>query len=157
MLAVVHDQQQFLVPQVRKHKGQGLGRGLVPQVQSCQDGAGDKCRVMQLGELDQPPAAAEAASEICRCPDRQACLADPARADEADQAGLGELLPDFRELTAAADETARLGWQVARAPGGSSHDKYLYGCATGACSLGTRSVIPPMPAARMPSYRDEHV
>jgi hypothetical protein len=125
MLAVVHFQQQLLVLQVRKQESHGLARGLVPQVQRRHDGVADECRLQHLGELNQPSAAAEAAAEICRGPDGQARLADPARPDEADQACLGELLPDFRDLAAApADKAARLGWKVARAPGRSGHDRY---------------------------------
>ena len=86
MLAVVHYQQQLLVPQVRQQQGGGLGAGLIPQVQSRHDGVGHQCRVQDFSELDQPSAAAEAAAQVCRDPDRQARLADPARADEADQA-----------------------------------------------------------------------
>src|SRR6266516_3972285 len=126
MFAVVHHQQQFLVPQVSKQDGGGRGRGLVPQIQGRHDGVAHERRVENLSELDQPSAAAEAASEICRDPDRQARLADSARPDEADQPGLGELLPDVGELSAAADEACRLGWKIARAPGGPGHDRYIY-------------------------------
>ena len=113
VLAVVHDQQQLLVVQVGKQEVQGLERGLVPQVQGRHDGIADQRWVLDFGELDQPSAAAEAACEIGRDPDRQARLADPARPYQADQAGPGELLPDFGQLTAAADEAGRLGRKVA--------------------------------------------
>src|SRR5262249_56148194 len=48
VLAVVHDQQQFLVPQVGKQQRQRLGRGLVPQVQGGHDGVAHQRRVEDL-------------------------------------------------------------------------------------------------------------
>src|SRR5262249_58728554 len=91
------------------------------QGKSGHDGVGHQGRVQDLGELDQPAAVAETAGEVGRNPDRQARLADSARPDQADQAGLGELPPDVGDLAAAADEAGCLGGQVARAPGGPGH------------------------------------
>ena len=104
MLAVVHHEQQLLVLQVREQEGPWLGRGLVAQVKGRQRGVGDHRRIADVGQLDHPGAIPEAPLEGGRDPDRQARLADTARADEADQARRGELLPGLRELTAAADE-----------------------------------------------------
>ena len=44
VLAVVHDEQQLLVPQVREQEGPRLGRGLVAQVQGRQHGVADQRR-----------------------------------------------------------------------------------------------------------------
>jgi hypothetical protein len=137
MLAVVHDQQQLLVLQVREQQVQGLGCGLVTQVQRRHGRVAHECRVPDFSELDKPSAVAVATTEVCRGADRQTCLAHAARPDEADQAGLGELLPDLRNLAAAANEAGRLGWKVARAPGGPGHDG-IYGAATGAGSVPHR-------------------
>src|SRR5262249_61386880 len=98
------------------------GRGLVAQVQGGHDGVAHQRRVEDFGELHQPPAAAEPAAEFGGGPDRQAGLAAPAGPDEADQAGLGELLPDFGELAAAADEAGRFGGQISPALGGPCPD-----------------------------------
>lgn len=126
VLAVVHDQQQFLVLQVRKQESQRLGRGLVPEVQGRHGGVAHGIRVQDFSELNQRSAVTETASEVCRDPDRQACLADPARPRQGDQAGMGKLLSDFREFAAAADEAGRLSREVARSPGGPSHNTYIH-------------------------------
>ena len=124
-------------------------RGLVAQVEGRHDSPADQGRILHLGQLDQPAAVAEAAGEVAGRADRQPGLAHPARADQADQAGLGELLPDLGQLAAAADEAGRLGRKVARAAGGPRHKGRVYGRRKR--GLGTRSVIPPMPAPRVPS------
>src|SRR5262249_44302229 len=125
VLAVVHDQQQFLVPPVGKQQRQRLGRGLVPPVPWGHDGVAHQRRVEGLGQFHQPAAAAETAAEFGGGPDRQAGLADPARPDEADQARLGELPPDLRELAAAADEAGCFGGEGGGGPGGPGPDIYI--------------------------------
>jgi len=105
----------------------GLGRGLVAQVESGHDGLADQGGLCHLGQLDQPAAVAEAAAEIGGRPDGQPGLADPARPHQADQAGPGELLPDFGQLTTASDEAGRLGCKIARAAGWPRHVPRLYG------------------------------
>jgi hypothetical protein len=57
-----------------------------------------------------------------RPPSRHPAQHPVARFLEADQAGLGELLPDFGELAAAADEAGGFGGQIAWALGGPGHD-----------------------------------
>ena len=129
VLAVVHDQQQVLVPEIVTEQGPRAGRGLVAQVQGRHDGLADQVRIFHLGQLDQPAAIAEAAGEVGGRPDGQPGLAHPARSDQADQAGLGELLPDLGQLVTAADEAGRLGRKIARAAGGPRHKGRLYGAA----------------------------
>ncbi|GAA1688101.1 hypothetical protein GCM10009733_100900 [Nonomuraea maheshkhaliensis] len=121
VLAVVHHQQQPLVPQVRQEQCHRLGRGLGAQVQGRRHGVADQPGIADLGQLDQPRAAGEPAPEIARHPQRQPRLADPAGTDQADQPGLRELAPDHREFTASAHETGRLGGQVARTARRSGH------------------------------------
>jgi len=149
VLTVVHHQQQLLVLQVREQQGQRLRRRLVPQVQGRQNGVAHQRGILNLSELDQPGAVREAASEVGRHPDRQAGLADPARPDEADQAGGGEPLSQFRQLAAAADEAGRFRRQVAQAVGGPGHGQQ--DCTTAAGErlsgrLSTQSGIPRMSA-----------
>ena len=121
VLAVVHHEQQLLVLQVREQEGPWLGRGLVAQVQGRQRGVADERGIPNLSELDQPCAVPKVACQTGPDPDREAGLADTARADEADQAGRGQLLPEFSKLTATADEARRFSRQVARAAGGPGH------------------------------------
>ena len=121
VLTVVHHQQQLLLAQVSEHKGQRLGRGLVPQVQGRQEGVGNQGGIPNISELDQPRAARESTCEVCRNPYRKAGLADTPRPDEADQPGRGELLSQFCKLATAADEARRFGRQIARAAGGPGH------------------------------------
>ena len=102
----------------------------------------DQAGVPDVGELDQPCAVREGSREIGPDSDREAGLADAARADEGDQANRGELLPQLRELAAAADEAGRLGRQVAPATGGPGHgDKH-----------GTPAVGGPWPARSRPDH-----
>ena len=129
VLAVVHDQQQVGVPQVVAEQGQRPGRGLVAQVEGRHDGVADQAGIGHLGQLDQPAAIAEAAGEIRGRPAGQPGLAHAARSDQADQARLGEFLPDLGQLATAADEAGRLGRKVARAAGGPRHKGRLYGAA----------------------------
>jgi hypothetical protein len=129
VLAVVHDQQQVGAPQVVAEQGHRPGRGLVAQVEGRHDGVADQAGIGHLGQLDQPAAIAEAAGEIRGRPNGQPGLAHAARSDQADQAGLGEFLPDLGQLATAADEAGRLGRKVARAAGGPRHKGRLYGAA----------------------------
>jgi hypothetical protein len=121
VLAVVHHQQQPLVPQVRQQQGRRLGRGLVAQVQCGEDGVTDQRRVAHVRELDQPHPVPERPGEIGPGSDRQAGLAHATRPEERDQARVGEPRPYVGELPAAADEGGRLGRQVAWAAHGSGH------------------------------------
>ncbi len=121
VLAVVHQEQQLPVPQVGEQESPRLGRGLVAQVQGREDRVPHQVGVPDIGQLDQPCAVREGAGEIGPDPDREAGLADAARADERDQANRAELLPQLRELAAAADEAGRLGGQVASATGWPGH------------------------------------
>ena len=121
VLAVVHEEQQLPVPQVGAQEVARLGGSLVAQVQGREDRVVDQGGVPDVGQLDQPGAVREGSSEIGPAPDREAGLADAARADEGDQADRGELLPELGELAAAADEAGRLGRQVAPTTGGSGH------------------------------------
>jgi len=111
----------LLVLQVREQECPRLGRDLAAQVHCRQRGVGDHCGIPNLGELHQPGAVPEAASETGADPDRKPGLADAARADEADQAGRCELLSELGKLTATADEARRFGRKVARAAGGPGH------------------------------------
>jgi hypothetical protein len=123
VLAVVEDQQQLLVPEVGAQPGGRLGRSLVAQAEGGHDGVADQGRIPQLRELDQPGATPETPAEVGRDPDRQAGLAHTTRAYQADQPRARQLLPDFGQLTAAADETGRLGGQVARPTRGCGHGR----------------------------------
>jgi hypothetical protein len=87
----------------------------------------DQGRIGHLGQLDQPAAVTEAAAEVGGRPDGQPGLADAARSDQADQAGLGEPLPDVGQFTTASDEAGRLGGEIARAAGWPRHVLRLYG------------------------------
>jgi hypothetical protein len=121
VLAVVDEEQQLLVPEVVEKERRRRGGGLVAEVERRQHGVDDELGVAHLAQLDQPGAVFEAASKIGRDPEPEPALAHPARTDEADQAGAGELLSDLSQLTAAADEAGRLGWQVTGALGPSGH------------------------------------
>ena len=121
VLAVVHEEQQPPVPQVGQEERPRIGRRLVAQVQGGEDRVADRSRVADVGELDEPRAVREGAREIGPHPDREAGLADAARAHEGHQSSRRELLPQLRELAAAADEAGRLGRQVAPATGGPGH------------------------------------
>ena len=121
VLAVVHQEEQLPVPQVGEQEGLRLGRCLIAQIQGREHRVADQVRIPDVGELDEPRAVREGSREIGPDPDREAGLADAARADEGDQANRGELLPQLRELAAAADEAGRLGRQVAPATGGPGH------------------------------------
>jgi len=94
VLAVVEYQQYLLVAQVGEQKVPRLG-GLVPQVESGDQGAAHQRGVDDLGEFDDPAAVSEGASQVGHCPDGEPGLADAARADEADQARVGELALDL--------------------------------------------------------------
>jgi hypothetical protein len=125
MLAVVHHQQQLLVAQVGEQQIARRRRGLVPQVQRGQHGVAHKGRIPNVGKLDQPCAVPETARDVGRGLDGQPSLADAAWPDEADQTRRSELLLEFRELVAAADEAGRFRRQIARAaywPGHGGQD-----------------------------------
>ncbi len=139
MLAVVHQEQQVLVPQVGDQEDPWLGRRLVAQVQGRQHGAGDESRVANVGELHHPCSVPEAAPEVRARPDREAGLAHAARTDEGDQTGRGERRPDLRDLAAATDEARRLGWQVPRATDGPGHGESTVLPARAAVSVDSLS------------------
>src|SRR5207245_1977830 len=125
MLAVVHHQQELLVPQVRDQKGGWISSCLVSQIQRREGGIGNQSRVPDFGEFDKPRAAFEAARQVGGDAYRKAALADTARPDEANNAGRGQLVSQFAKFAPAADEARCFSRQVARPPCGPSHEPQI--------------------------------
>ncbi len=157
MLAVVHHEQELLGPQVGQQEVEWFGGRLVPQVERCHGSVAHERWIEDFSELDQPRAVAETPAKVGCRPDRQARLADAARPDQTDQPGIGELLPNRRELAAASDEARGLSRNVARAADGPSHHRNVYGSGTESVRLGTGSAISPMRRPqRVPSVTSMH-
>ncbi len=75
----------------------------------------------QRREFDQPDAVLKGGQDVVAGLDRQARLAAPSRADEREQAGRAQEVPQFGDLFLAPDEACQLQRQV------------VPGLASGAC------------------------
>ena len=109
VFAVIDDQQELLVPQVGKEEVERLHRSLVAQVQRRQKGVGDQIGISHIGQLDHPRAGGKTPRQVSRTANREPSLAHAAGADQADQAGRRELLPELGDLASPADEARCLG------------------------------------------------
>ena len=112
MLAVVEDEEQFLVRQVfDKQQNRGLTR-VVAHAQRGQDGCGNQARIPNLLKVREPYAVRKCSRQLTPSMQCQARLSDPAGASEREQPRVRERGPDGGELAASPDEPCQLGWQV---------------------------------------------
>jgi hypothetical protein len=108
VLTVVQDKQQFLVLKIGDQDLQWLHRSLVSKVQGRNRSIGYQARIPNVGERDQPCACRKTPSQVGSNAYCQSGLADTPRPHETDQPGRGELLLDFRQLSAASYEACCL-------------------------------------------------
>ena len=107
--------------------GDPAARGLsvseygVTQVESGYHRVADQRGVPYVGQLHQPGSRGETVLEVGRDTDRQPGLAHSARTDQANQTRGRQLPPGLGQLVAAAEETRRLGGQVAGSLSGPGH------------------------------------
>ena len=122
MLAVVQHQQQRTVPETGHQKLGWVCPFLVVHVQSGHQRRSHLAGFADLGETDPPSAVGEAARKIGRQPPSQPGLADPTRADEADQACRSQHPPGLCQLVPPTHEAGCLGGNVADAASRPAHN-----------------------------------
>jgi hypothetical protein len=112
VFAVVEDKQQSLCGDVLDQPGHGPAARFMAESQRRHDRLGDELGIPKAGELDQPHAIGDRATQVGRGPERQAGLADSTRPDERHHASCSQRRLDILELPAPANEACQLGREV---------------------------------------------
>ena len=108
VLAGVQDQQEVAVAQVGEHRVQVGTVGLLGEAERARDRVHQEPGLAQRGQLDQADTVGEAWRRRRGGAQREAALADAARAGHRDQPGLFKQRAQPGELCLPADETGRL-------------------------------------------------
>nr|WP_282205071.1 hypothetical protein [Kitasatospora fiedleri] len=114
VLAAVQHQQGPAVGELLDQHVQRRAGGVVGQVQRLQHGVAEQQRVLHGGELGEVRAVREAVGQPGGGAQREAGLADAARAGHRDQPGPGQQGGQLVEFGGPADEAGDLGRQPAR-------------------------------------------
>ena len=114
------------VAQVREHRLQVGTLGLLGEAERARDGVQQEPWLAQRGKLDQTDTVGEAWRRRGRGAQREAALADAARAGHRDQPGLFNQRAQPGELCLPADEPGRLNGELpVLPPGGASEHGIL--------------------------------
>jgi len=108
MLTIVQHQQYVAAAQKVDQRLQTIPRKGPTHTQLSQDRLGQKCRIRQLREFDQPHAVRIGAPAVPSQPLCHACLADATNAGQSDQPGLGQGALGIGEFAAPTDEARNL-------------------------------------------------
>ena len=114
VLAVVEDQQGTAVLEVRAHRLQQRPIGLLAHAEHLRRLADDQGRVADRRQVEEPDAVGKVVDLLRRDLQREAGLAQPAHAEQGQQARCAEQALDLLQLAIAADERRRLVGQVVR-------------------------------------------
>ncbi len=114
MLAVVEDDQQLLVAQVRDEGLLQAPRRTRAHPEHVRHRTHDRAGIAYCGQLTEPRAIPEPGQHLARDLQRESGLADPAHPGEGDNTRSLECIGDPHQLEVAAHERTRLQRQVPR-------------------------------------------